>query len=74
MDTVNRKKLKLKMVEQDFNITTLASKAGTSRTTLSNFFNGKNPSYELMKKLSKALSLTQEEAGSIFFDPDSRIA
>lgn len=73
MDDIKRHKIKGLMAEQGYNNTSLAKEMGVTRATMSGFMNGRAPSYPFMALLVKTLSMTPEQAGSIFFDCDLRI-
>jgi transcriptional regulator with XRE-family HTH domain len=72
MDSVNRPKLRGLIAEKGFNMTTLAAKAGVTRDSISNLMRGHAPSYRLMKSLARALDMSPEQAGHIFFNDDLR--
>lgn len=72
---VDTRKLKTAMVAAGYDTyDSLANVAGISSRTISSIVNGKNPTYRVMCKLSKALGLSSEQAGKIFFAPNLRIA
>ena len=68
MSVVNGNLLKAKIVENGFNIGTVAEAIGVDRDTISNVLNGKSkPSYPVMNGLFYTLRLTPKEATEIFF-------
>lgn len=69
---IDTTRLKIAMVLKGLNLTQLAQKAGVSRNTVSNIFKGKLPSCPTILKIASALSLSDEEAQSIFFTRDLR--
>lgn len=69
MYSINVIMLRQKMIEQGFiNIVDLANAAKVSRDTISKMMAGKTkPQTNVMYAIAKALQLTSEEAGHIFF-------
>lgn len=75
MACVNIPRVKGKMAERGFTITSLSEKLGVDRNTLSSYL--KNPQkmpYEVVSKMAELLCDTDEEASSIFFATDLRNA
>lgn len=68
-------KVKGKMAERGYTITSLAKELNISRNTLSGYLEEpqKIP-YCIISAMAKLLCDTSEEASSIFFAPDLRIA
>lgn len=68
-------KVKGKMAEREFTITSLAKELGISRNTLSSYFDEpqKMP-YAIISNMAALLCDTPEEASSIFFAHDLRSA
>ena len=68
-------KVKGKMAERDFTITSLAKALGISRNTLSSYIEDpqKMP-YLIICNMASLLCDTPDEASSIFFAPDLRSA
>ena len=68
-------KVKGKMAERGYSITSLAKELGISRNTLSNYLEDpqKIP-YFIISSMANLLCDTSEEASSIFFAADLRIA
>jgi len=68
-------KVKGKMAERGYTITSLARELGITRGTLSNYLEdpAKIP-YFIISKLANLLCDSSEEASSIFFAPDLRSA
>ena len=66
--------LKKQMIEKNLSkITELSEASGVDRNTLSKVLNEEmQPSSNVMYKLVKALELTPEKAGKIFFDKNLR--
>ena len=67
MDGINRNKIRGIMAEKRLTNRDMALKTGFTETTISNFLNGMNPSYKLMRALRTALELDAESADEIFF-------
>ena len=63
-------KVRGKMAERGFTITSLAERLGINRNTLSSYLEtpGKTP-YSVVSSMAAALCDTAEEASSIFFCP-----
>lgn len=70
MDSINRSKIRGIIAEKRMTYRELAIATGFTETTISNFLNGKNPSYRLMRALRKALSMDSKTADEIFFASD----
>lgn len=69
MTIVDGNLLKAKIVENGYNISTIAEAIGVDRNTISNIINGNSkPSYSVMNSLYHELRLTSEEATRIFFE------
>ena len=68
-------KVRGKMAERDYSITSLAKELGITRGTLSNYLEDpqKIP-YFIIRAMAEILCDTPEEASSIFFAPDLRTA
>ena len=62
------------MAERRLTNRDVAIKTGFTETTISNFLNGKNPSYRLMRALKFALMMDAETADNIFFADDLPVA
>lgn len=71
---IDVRKVKGKMAERGFTITSLAEKLGINRNTLSSYLETpeKTP-YSVVSDMAAALCDTTEEASSIFFAHDLRI-
>ena len=68
-------KVKGKMAEHGYTITSLAKELGVSRSTLSNYLDDPNRiPYSIISDMAKLLCDTSEEAIAVFFAPDLRIA
>lgn len=68
-------KVKGKMAERGYSITSFAKELGISRNTLSNYLEDpKKIPYSIISAMAKLLCDTTEEASSIFFAADLRIA
>lgn len=69
MTIVDGNLLKAKIVENGYNISTIAEAIGVDRNTISNIINGNSkPSYSVMNSLYHELRLSSEEATRIFFE------
>lgn len=66
-------KVKGKMTERGYTITSLSEKLGISRNTLASYFKypGKTP-YNIVSDMAFTLCDSLDEASSIFFAPDLR--
>lgn len=68
-------KVKGKMAERGYTITSLAKELGVSRNTLSNYLDDPNKiPYSIISNMANILCETSDEASSIFFASDLRIA
>lgn len=68
-------KVKGKMAERGYTITSLAKELGVSRSTLSNYLDDpKKIPYSIISDMANLLCDTSEEASAVFFAPDLRIA
>lgn len=74
MDGINRARIRGIIAEKGLTLKDLSGMTGFTQATLSNFLNGNNPSYRLMKALGRALELTAEESAAVFFAHDIRSA
>ena len=72
MDCINRPKLRGLIAEKGYNLTTLSEATGITRIALSNIMHGHTPNYKSMKSIARALEMTPELAGHIFFGADLR--
>ena len=68
-------KVKGKMAERSFTITSMSKELGISRNTLSSYFDDPNKMpYSIISAMAELLCDSPEEASSIFFARDLRIA
>lgn len=67
-------KVRGKMTERGYTITSLSEKLGISRSTLASYlkYPGKTP-YNVVSDMALILCESPEEASSIFFAPDLRL-
>lgn len=75
MYTVNIPRVKGKMAEHGYNITTFARELGVSRNTLSSYLS--NPAtipYDKVSRIAELLCDDTDEAAAIFFTQDLRFA
>lgn len=73
MYSVDIPRVKGKMAERGYNITTLANKLGVSRNTMSSYLsNPKTIPYDKLSLMATILCEGSDEAASIFFTPDLR--
>lgn len=73
MACVDVPRVKGKMAERGFTITSLSEKLGVDRNTLSAYLkNPKKMPYEVVSNMAGLLCDTTEEASSIFFASDLR--
>ena len=70
MDGIDRNRIRGMMTERRMTYRDLATETGYTITTISNFLNGKNPTYGLMRAIKTALKMDAATADSIFFVPD----
>lgn len=70
MDSIDRNRIRGMMAEKRMTYRNLAIATGFTETTISNFLNGKNPSYQLMRALKMALTMDAITADEIFFPRD----
>ena len=73
MYSVNIPRVKGKMAEHGYNITTLAHELGVSRNTLSSYLS--NPAtmpYDKMSRIAELICDNADEAADIFFTQDLR--
>lgn len=69
MYTVNISKIKGKMGEKGYNITSLASELNINRNTLASYFEQpKKMSYDVVARLATLLCESEDEAAAIFFN------
>lgn len=70
MYSVDIPRVKGKMAERGYNITTFANKLGVSRNTMSSYLsNPKTIPYDKLSLMAEMLCDGNEEAASIFFTP-----
>lgn len=73
MYTVNVPRLKGKMAERGYNITTLSHELGVTRNTLSSYLaNPKTIPYDKISLMATILCDNSQEAAEIFFAQDFR--
>ena len=67
-NTINKNKLKAKMIENNYNAMQLAKKMGIGSTSMSYKMNGYKPfNLEEIKKIVELLQLTNDDIISVFF-------
>ena len=66
-DGIDRKEVEIDMIKANIRSKTeLAKRAGLSRNTIFNFFNGKTPTYNTMTAIINACQMTPDRAIKIF--------